>query len=111
MRKRLRKKRRLAEFQELELPVWLRLDEKLNEAAVEQFLHELSASLEARGLVIIGSGDVEWQGAVAKIGRGSVDLEDQAFVQQWLDADTRVKDTWVGAPRDAWHGDFEIDAA
>ena len=107
MRKRLRKKRRLAEYQELEIPVTLRLDEKLDETTIEEFLHEISASLEARGLVIIGSGDVEWYGAVARLERGSVSEDDRGFVQKLLSADPRVKTASVDPLRDAWHGNFQ----
>ncbi|MEX2282023.1 MAG: 50S ribosome-binding protein YggL [Gemmatimonadota bacterium] len=107
MRKRLRKKQRLAEFQELEIPVTLRLDEKLDEAAIDSFLHELSAALEARGLVIMGSGDVEWYGAIARLERGSVNEEHRAFVQKLLSTDPRVKAASVEPLRDAWHGNFQ----
>jgi uncharacterized protein len=111
MRKRLRKKRRLAEFQELEIPVTFRLDEKLNEAAVEAFLHQLADAMESRGLAVIGSGDVEWYGAVSSLERGSVSEDDQSFVREWLSTDARVKDLLVGALRDAWHGHFDVEAA
>ena len=107
MRKRLRKKRRLAEFQELEIPLELRLDEKLGEAGIDDFLHDLSGMLESRGLVLMGSGDVEWFGAVARLERGSVTDQDEALVRELLRADARVKHAVVGPRRDAWHGDFQ----
>ncbi|MGH7466783.1 MAG: 50S ribosome-binding protein YggL [Longimicrobiales bacterium] len=109
MKKRLRKKKRVGEFRELAFPVAFRLDANLDEDAVDAFLDELLAAVEARNLSFIGSGHVEWYGAVSHLGRGSATAEDQAFVQQLLDQDPRVQATVIGALRDAWHGDWESD--
>jgi len=107
MRKRLRKKRRFGEFQELEFPVAFRLNPKLSEAEVEQFLHELVERAETRGLVFLGSGDVEWFGAVTRSGRGSPSEEDKVFVHKHLTSDARVESVSIGPLRDAWNGQWD----
>src|SRR5262245_58650657 len=104
MRKRLRKKRRFGEFQELEFPVAFRLNPKLKEVEVEEFLHELVEKAEERGLVFLGSGDVDWFGAVTRTGRGSPSEEDKMFIHDYLSADARVQAVTIGPLRDAWHG-------
>ena len=109
MRKRLRKKRRFGEFQELEIPVAFRLNPKLTEAEVEKFLHELVAHAEQRGLVFLGSGDVEWYGAVTRAGRGSPSEQDKMFVHQHLTSDPRVETVSIGPLRDAWNGQWEAE--
>jgi uncharacterized protein YggL (DUF469 family) len=55
----------------------------------------------------MGSGDVEWIGAVARLERGSVTDQDESLVRELLRADARVKHAVVGPRRDAWNGDFQ----
>ena len=103
MRKRLRKKNRVGEYRELEFPVAFRLNSKLSEEEVDAFLQEAVAAMEARGLAFVATGDVEWHGAVARLGRGSPDETDQDFVREWLEADERVESVVIGVLQDAWH--------
>jgi uncharacterized protein YggL (DUF469 family) len=109
VKKRLRKKKRLGEFQELAFPVAFRLDATLDDDAVQAFLDELIAAVEARSLSFIGSGHVEWYGAVGHLGRGSASEDDQTFVQNLLNQDHRVKASAIGELRDAWHGDWDTE--
>ncbi len=109
MRKRLRKKRRCNEFRELEFPIAFRLKPILQDAEVEGFLRALVAAAEQRGLVFLGSGDVEWYGAVTHAGRGSPNEQDQEFFRGMLDADPRVEAVTIGPLRDAWNGQWETD--
>jgi uncharacterized protein len=109
MRKRLRKKRRFGEFQELEFPVAFRLNPKLKESEVEEFLRDLVERAEERGLVFLGSGDIDWYGAVTRSGRGSPSEEDKMFVHDHLSADPRVEAVTIGPLRDAWNGQFDSD--
>jgi uncharacterized protein YggL (DUF469 family) len=109
VKKRLRKKKRVGEFQELAFPVAFRLDAALDEEAVQTFLDELIAAVEARELSFIGTGHIEWYGAVGHLSRGSASEADQTFVQQLLNQDPRVKASVIGPLRDAWHGDWETE--
>jgi uncharacterized protein YggL (DUF469 family) len=109
MRKRLRKKRRFGEFRELEFPIAFRLNPKLKDDEVDAFVHELAAAAEERGLAFLGSGDVDWYGAVTHAGRGSPTIEDQIFLREMLEADERVQLVTVGPMRDAWNGNWEVD--
>jgi uncharacterized protein YggL (DUF469 family) len=110
MRKRLRKKRRFGEFQELEFPIAFRLKSSLRAVQVDEFIRELVAAAERRELVFLGSGDVEWYGAVTRSGRGSPTEEDQQFLHDLLAADARVEAVNVGPLRDAWNGEWENDS-
>jgi uncharacterized protein YggL (DUF469 family) len=109
MRKRLRKKKRIGEFKELAFPIAFRLNSSMDEEAVDAFITDLVAAVEARNLAFVGSGHHEWYGSLGCLSRGSATTEDQTFVNELLTADKRVEDVVIGPLRDAWHGDSESD--
>ncbi len=108
MRKRLRKKRHLGEFQELGFTVWWRMKSIPDESECLQFLGRfLEEAIEANGLSFGGGGGSdsdEGEGFVANMGGGSATDEHRAIVQEWLTQDPDVAECRVEPLPDAWYG-------
>ncbi len=103
--RRLRKKLRIAEFQELGFPVSMEYENPLNPDEQEAFLTAfLDEVIERRGLAY--GGGVE-TGFVCRFGRGSVTQEDREAVSAWLLARPDVKSASVGPLTDCWHDNDE----
>lgn len=113
MRKRLRKKKRVGEFQELcfELRADLRPD--LSEADLHAFVGRLIHLVEARQLSFGGGAgrDLKLNGVVARDGRGSATEADRAALAAFLQADGLVVGHEIGALQDAWYGWERADGA
>lgn len=106
MKKRLRKKLRVGEFQELGFPVRFRISEELSEEQLGEFLGDwLTSAVEARGLQFGGGGDArDWEGFIELYRRGSVTEDHRRAIDQWLSEDPRVLHHEVGPLTDAWWG-------
>ena len=99
--RRLRKKMRVGEFQELgfeyELKVKAELSPEQEEALMDRFVREL---LVPRNLAAAG-----WvrEGFVTAFARGSASDEDRQATQAWLAAQPEVGEATVSALKDAWY--------
>lgn len=99
--RRLRKKMRVGEFQELgfeyELKVRKALSDEEEEALMDRFVTQL---LIPRNLAAAG-----WvrEGFVTTFARGSVSEEDRQATQAWLTAQPEVGEATVSALKDAWY--------
>lgn len=105
-KRRLRKKLRVGEFQELgfEIEFHLKSDLKIT---VEEALDLWIEFVESQGWAFGGGGDIaskEIEGFVAKDGRGSLTEEDRLSAEKWLTDNEWVDDFHVGQLKDAWHG-------
>lgn len=106
MRKRLRKKKRVGEFQELCFELHADLKPDLSEADLDAFVGRLIHVVEARKLSFGGGAgrDLKLNGVVARDGRGSATEDDRAALAAFLEADGLVVGHQVGALQDAWYG-------
>ncbi|HUG94356.1 MAG TPA: 50S ribosome-binding protein YggL [Planctomycetaceae bacterium] len=101
MRKRLRKKKHLGEFQEfgVELSVVLR-----PQTDFDSFLDDfLEHAVEANGLGFGGGGKAPELSGILELGRRDVFRANLALVQRWLAAHDNVESFRAGEPVDAWH--------
>ena len=105
MKRRLRKKKHLGEFQELGFDVSAKLRPDLDTAAHDALLDRLMAMTGARQLGFTGGGNyTELEGFVSRLVRGSTSEEDRQAVAAFLDGDEAVVSHEVGTLRDAWYG-------
>lgn len=99
--RRLRKKLKIAEFQEMGFEYKAELAKAMDDAAqnamIEDFVNQV---IEPRGLVLGG-----WvhSGFVSKNGLDSATEEDRAAVNQWLAGRAELKNIEVSALMDAWY--------
>ena len=106
MRKRLRKKKHLAEFRQLGFELAFRYhdeSEDSNDRLVEAFLVE---AIEARDLQFGGGGGLgSWEGFATPAARyGSATESDREAVRAWLETRPEVTEVRIGPLRDAHHG-------
>jgi uncharacterized protein YggL (DUF469 family) len=106
MRKRIRKKLRLAEFREDSFGVRYSLRAGLSEGAAEDFLWRfLEGGIEANGLSCGGGGQGEtWEFYVFSARRGSPTVAQRAAVGTWLSRQVEVSTYTLGDLFDGWHG-------
>lgn len=109
MRKRLRKKLHLKEFQELGFEIWFKMKSILNVEDHNQFWDDfIEEAIEANGLAFGGGfGPEEEQGqgfVVTSHDRGSATDEHRAMVQAWLMNNPEIVECRVEPLRDAWYG-------
>ena len=105
MRKRLRKKLHVDEFQELGFEVRFQVADNLShdafDAVVDAFI---SQAIEAHGLLCGGGGtNPEWTVFVTREGRGSVTEEHRQAIETWLAARPEVHTVQIGPLVDAWY--------
>lgn len=106
MKKRLRKKLRLGEFQELGFEVRFRLPDDFNEADLEAFWDAfIAGAIEEAGLMCGGGCGREWDVFVCRPDRQSATEEDRRAIALWLERYSRVADIHIGPLVDAWHSD------
>lgn len=115
MKKRLRKKKHLAEFRQLGFSLVARLREALDEAGFDSFCDAfVSEAIEANGLCFGGGGgpDTPWAGVVARDHRhDSTDDQDQEAVSKWLSAHPDVVEFRLSGHWDLWYGIDPFDEA
>lgn len=101
MKKRLRKKHRLGEFQEFGFDLQLTLAPGLDDRAIEDFLDSfLLEAIEAHGL-LAGGGFLAGFFVVAEARRASATEAHREAVRQWLASRREVQAFRVSALRDA----------
>jgi uncharacterized protein len=100
--RRLRKKLRVAEFQELGFQIEFKFPEGMNpDDQSELFMGFIENVIEGRSL---NFGGGEESGFVTRSSRGSATEEDRQAVKTWLEATGVVHSVTVGALQDAWYG-------
>ena len=106
MRKRLRKKLHLKEFQELGFEITCSFVPNFSDADFDSFIDEfIDEAIERNGLQFGGGGDrKEWRGFVALDHRGMVTEAHRTKVSDWLASRTEITEYQVGNLVDAWHG-------
>ena len=109
MKRRLRKKKRLGEFQELGFPVRFTLSEARSPDECEAFIDEwILGAIEANELQFGGGGSTHaWEGFVTVVERGSATEEHRRALEAWLSSHPSVVRHEVGPLVDAWYGDVD----
>lgn len=103
MKKRLRKKLRLREFQEMGFHVDFELDIPFIPAVKDAFFDKLLPFVEARQLEIGGSLSSFY---TTRAGRGTTTEADREALAAWLRQQPEVSAIRVWPLDDAWHGPF-----
>ena len=104
MKKRLRKKHRLAEFRELGFDVSFSLSGQHTEAVIDQFFDGFIVDvIETRGLLCGGGGHRNWSFFVNRPGRQSASEDDRKYILRSLRGYADVVELQVGPLVDAWH--------
>ncbi len=105
MKKRIRKKLNLGEFQETGFEItWKPQD--LSEADFDKFIEEFLDAIESRGLVFGGgcSGENTWEGIIARNKRySSPDAADMEFISNWFKSRTDIQEFTLGHEIDLWY--------
>lgn len=101
MRRRLRKKKRMAGFQEFGFDVRAVVNDDDPEAFVDRWI----AGLDSNELAFGGrAGPDGLDGFVTRFVRGGVTAENRMAIIAFLEGDVGVVHYEVGGLRDAWHG-------
>ena len=106
MNRRLRKKKRVGEFQELGFEVGYHVPDDWSDIRREEFLWEfLEHAIEANGLEAGGGGGNPMNFFVVSAkSRGSATNGQREAVKRWLSHQSAVTLGEVGPLRDAWYG-------
>jgi uncharacterized protein YggL (DUF469 family) len=106
LRKRLRKKRRLAEFREYGFSVLYQLEPGADPGAADAFLDRfVESAVEANGLLCGGGGGpVQFDFFVVGQTRLGASESQRQRLQEWLFRQPEVAVQKVGELEDAWHG-------
>jgi len=106
LKRRLRKKYHLAEFQELGFEISTELKLNLSDEEFDKFLDEFIDKIENYKLLFGGSGNVEtWKGFVTAAAKYVSPTDKQKVeISEWLDNRPEISNVTVGEFRDAWYG-------
>jgi uncharacterized protein YggL (DUF469 family) len=104
MKRRLRKKLRLKEFQEMGFHLSYRFAQGVSAEARDRHLAEFIDFIEGHQLTCGGGGDEVVSYFIAHVPRGSVSESQQATVEAWLGGRKEVTSLQMGQLIDAWHG-------
>jgi uncharacterized protein YggL (DUF469 family) len=103
MKKRIRKKKRVGEFQEFGFDVDASLRSNMDREALYAFSDRFIAHIEANNLAFGGGIGPNVGGFVTRFVRGSATEDDRACTTTFLKNDPDVVQHGVGALRDAWY--------
>ena len=106
MRRRLRKKRRVAEFTQLGFNVRYSVRENMSPEALDDLLDRfILEAIEANGLLCGGGGGpVEWHFLAYPQGRRSASEADASLVGEWLKEQEAISGFSLGSFEDLWNG-------
>lgn len=100
--RRLRKKLRVDEYQELGFDIGFQLDENSSDEQVDVFMNQFFAeAIEPQGLGFGGEGDTLWHGLVCTQKLGKCTEEHRNNVEQWLTTNG-AKTVSVSTLYDVW---------
>ncbi len=103
MKKRLRKKLHVGEFQEMGFEVRFTLARRLTEPELDGFWDAFIDAIEGKGLACGGAVGPRWDLFVVRAGRASATEEDRQAVMSWLGSHREVSEPYVGQLVDAWY--------
>ena len=104
MKKRMRKKLYLGEFQEFGFEVQFRLPAELSAADLEVFFERFMAeAVERNGLMAGGGCGTDWDIFVTLADRGSAEEKHRKLVDDWLKNSSQVSEIRIGPLVDAWN--------
>ena len=104
LRKRLRKKQHLGEFQQLGFEVRFRVGKSVPDAGLDEFWDcFIGEAIEANGLLCGGGCGREWDVLISPEGRGSATEEHRDLIQKWLQDRADVENVRIGWLMDMWH--------
>jgi len=103
MKKRLRKKKHVGEFQQFGFDVDASLRSNMDREALSAFSDRFIAHVEANNLAFGGAIGPMVAGFATRFDRGSATEEDRASITTFLQGDPDVVQHEVGALRDAWY--------
>lgn len=98
--RRLRKKLRVDEFQELGFGICMQFTHDLSEQELYQFLDDFLTLVEQRKLCFGGCET----GFIAPANRGTATENDREAINEWLSARPEVSNITIGQLCDAWYG-------
>jgi len=103
LKKRLRKKNQLGEFQELGFEVAARFSPDLNETDLDKFIDDFIDEIETNKLLCGGGGDTEkWEGFVTSQDKYASPTEKQVKnIKSWLANRSEVSNLEIGQFRDS----------
>lgn len=103
MRKRLRKKKRVGEFQEFGVELEMKLRTGVDfDTFLDDFIRD---AVEANGLAFGGGGQSNHLDGFLELGRQDTYQSKIEKVTAWLAAERRIETFVVGDPVDAWNLD------
>lgn len=101
MRKRLRKKRHLGEFQEFGVELSIML---CSDTDFEEFLDNwIANAVEANGLVFGGGGKAHECSGYLELGPRDIFRANLAKIESWLTSYGNIKSFRIDEPVDAWY--------
>lgn len=105
MKKRLRKKFYIGEFQEMGFKLGFHCT-AATEDDTDKLIEDLIHVVELMGLVLCGGGsysDMQFSFYVSHDGRGTVEAKDRQVLLDWLAGRTDVDGIKAGELQDAWY--------
>ena len=111
MRKRLRKKKHVGEFQQFVFRVAFRFSSDLSTNQLNDLIGRfIENAIEVNDLGFGGGGSgSEWDGAVQRDLAKSTTEADRRTVDNWLRSEKMVTQYYVGPLVDGWYGDYDLD--
>jgi uncharacterized protein len=104
MRKRIRKKLFLGEFQEFGFEVQFRLPPDLSDQDQEAFFDAfMTEAIEGPGLMCGGGCGMDWDIFITLADRGSAQESHRKLVEDWLRKSSLVSEIRIGPLVDAWN--------
>ena len=106
MKKRIRKKKHLAEFKELGVPVAIKRNQESN---FDTFLDEfLEQSIEGNECYFGGGGNDDHLEGFIELGKATDNPEEKLKkISEWLDSRLDIEKYVTGDFVDAWYGPFD----
>lgn len=106
MKKRLRKKYRVGEFQEFSFFLSFKFKENIDIERVEDFLNNLSEHLDAHGLYFSGLISITNHCSleIKADDPKTTNEEQRSAVKAWIEACEDIEDVSVSDLADAWYG-------
>ena len=114
MKKRLRKKKRVGEFQVIVFKVGFRFSNDFSVEERDELLDAfLEKAIESNGLQFGGGCDNNtWEGVVEHGGnRFKTTEQHRQLIEKWLVQEKRVLEYQIGPLVDGWYGDFSESVA